>query len=71
MKETKFDEQIIDNLIKSLWDLQEREYQYVAVDYLVKKKKDLKEQHIDLMEYLITTKLSWNTVDAIANHLVG
>lgn len=45
--------------------------QYVAVDYLVKKKKDLKEQHIDLMEYLITTKSSWDTVDAIASHLVG
>lgn len=25
MKETKFDEQIIDNLIKSLWNLQERD----------------------------------------------
>lgn len=28
-------------------------------------------EHINLLEYLITTKSWWDTVDAIASHLVG
>lgn len=71
MKETKFDAQSIKQLITSMWELPEREYQYVAVDYLVKHKKRLKEQHIDLIEYLIITKSWWDTVDALASHVVG
>ncbi|MBW8349786.1 DNA alkylation repair protein [Bacillus sp. IITD106] len=57
--------------IKELWDKPEREYQYVALDYLSKKKKYLLETDIDLLEYMITTKSWWDTVDFIASHLVG
>lgn len=57
--------------VLSLWDLPEREYQYVAVDFLVKKKKHLNESHLDLIESLIITKSWWDTVDLIASHLVG
>ena len=49
----------------------EREFQYVVVDYLVKNKRHLIKEHINLLEYLITTKSWWDTVDAIASHLVG
>ncbi|MBS4179557.1 DNA alkylation repair protein [Lederbergia citrea] len=57
--------------ITKLWELPEREYQYIALDYLIKKKKHLVEADIDLLEYLIVTKSWWDTVDLIASHLVG
>ncbi|MBS4206225.1 DNA alkylation repair protein [Lederbergia citrea] len=57
--------------ITDLWELPEREYQYIALDYLIKKKKHLVEADIDLLEYLIVTKSWWDTVDLIASHLVG
>ena len=57
--------------ITELWELPEREYQYVAVEYLVKYKKKLIETDIDLLEYLIVNKSWWDTVDLIASHLVG
>lgn len=58
-------------LVKRLWELQEREYQYVALDALIKQKNQLVESDIDLIETLITTKSWWDTVDLIASHLVG
>ncbi|MBS4220680.1 DNA alkylation repair protein [Bacillus sp. FJAT-49711] len=57
--------------IKELWIKPEREYQYVAIDYLIKKKKYLLETDIDLLEYVIVTKAWWDTVDLISSHLVG
>ncbi|VEF49199.1 DNA-7-methylguanine glycosylase [Bacillus freudenreichii] len=60
-----------ESYVKELWELPEREYQYVAIDFLIKKKKNLDESHIDFIEYLIVTKSWWDTVDAIASHLAG
>lgn len=71
-KAVKFDSEVdIAEIIEYLWELPEREYQYVAVDYLVKNKRKLTEDQFDLIEYLLTTKSWWDTVDTIANHLVG
>lgn len=72
MRELKFnaDEDII-SIMRSLWEKPEREYQYVAVDYLVRNKRHLSLEHLDFIEYLIVTKSWWDTVDLIANHLVG
>ena len=57
--------------VLNLWEMPEREYQYVAVDFLVKMKKHLDESHVDLLENLILTKSWWDTVDPIASQLVG
>lgn len=70
IRELKFD-QNIEPIIKALWERPEREYQYVAVDYLVRNKKHMQKEQMELTEYLITTKSWWDTVDAIASHLVG
>lgn len=70
IRELPFDENI-DSVMKCLWEKTEREFQYVVVDYLVKNKRHLINRHINLLEYLITTKSWWDTVDAIASHLVG
>lgn len=56
---------------KKVWALEEREFQYIYLDFLVKNKKKLNKDSIEIIEYLITTKAWWDTVDLIASHLVG
>lgn len=59
------------DLVSDLWQIEEREFQYVALDYLVKLKKQLTAKDMNQMEHLIVTKSWWDTVDLIASHLVG
>ena len=59
------------NMVKMLWDQKEREYQYVAIDYLIKKKSYLEREDISFIKELIVTKSWWDTVDLIASYLVG
>jgi len=54
-----------------IWNLDEREFQYIYLDYLKKNKKKLTEDSIETIEYLIANKSWWDTVDLIATHLVG
>jgi len=54
-----------------LWDLPEREYQYVAIGYLRKFSKKWDRDFIDLFEQLIISKSWWDSVDGIASWLVG
>ncbi len=60
-----------ESFVSGLWEQREREYQYVAVDYISKMLKKLNKSHIELMERLITTKSWWDTVDTLAAHPVG
>jgi 3-methyladenine DNA glycosylase AlkD len=53
------------------WDLPEREYQYLAVDYLIAQAKYLQPDDMIRLEYLLTSKSWWDTVDTIAVKLVG
>lgn len=64
-------EGVDESFVLSLWDQPEREYQYLALDYLVKKEKQLNKEHMELLERLMTTKSWWDTVDIIAPKLVG
>lgn len=48
-----------------------REFQYIAIDYLIKMRKYFKKEHIFLLEKLICEKSWWDTVDIIASNLVG
>ncbi|MFC4776021.1 DNA alkylation repair protein [Paenibacillus sp. GCM10023252] len=57
--------------IQLLWELPEREYAVFATDLLIKLRKKLGPEHMGLIEYCITTKSWWDTVDAIASHVVG
>jgi 3-methyladenine DNA glycosylase AlkD len=59
-----------ENLVLELWNLPEREYQYVACDYLERFRKKLEVQHLDLLEKLILEKSWWDTVDSLV-HNVG
>lgn len=71
IKEISKDQNINTDIVKKLWEMDEREFQYLALDYLVKNKKKLNKENINLIEYLIVTKSWWDTVDIIATHLVG
>ncbi|POZ88612.1 MULTISPECIES: DNA alkylation repair protein [Petrotoga] len=61
----------IDVVIRKLWKLPEREYQYFALELLEKYKKGFEEDIISLFEYMITNKSWWDTVDFISKKLVG
>ena len=58
-------------ILRDLWALPQREFQYVAVSLLGKFEKQLPAEFIDTIEYLIVTKPWWDTVDAIAGHTIG
>lgn len=58
-------------LVKLLWKMDEREYQYAAVDYINRSLKKINSTHLLLMEKLIMTKSWWDTVDLLAAHPVG
>lgn len=53
------------------WDLPEREYQYLAVDYLNACAGLLRKEDMPRLAFLITNKSWWDTVDLIAARLVG
>ncbi|MDR7865708.1 MAG: DNA alkylation repair protein [Sporomusaceae bacterium] len=58
-------------LVDRLWALPEREFQYLAVDYLSAVKDKLAAGDIDRLAGLITAKAWWDTVDALAAVVIG
>ncbi len=61
----------LEAIVRTLWDWPEREYQYLALTLLDKSQKRLTPDFLPLLEWLITTKSWWDTVDSIASHNVG
>ncbi|MFY7730539.1 MAG: DNA alkylation repair protein [Flavobacterium sp.] len=60
------------SIAKALYDMPEREYQYCAVDMLVKHwPKHFVQQDIELIEYFIVTKSWWDSVDPLAKYILG
>lgn len=63
-----------DDLVDMVWELwlePEREFQYFAIEILVKYKKSWSEDIIELFEKLIVTKSWWDSVDYISSALVS
>ncbi len=58
-------------ILRDLWALPEREYQYFGARLLGRLDPDLPAGFITTLEYLIVTKPWWDTVDTIATHTVG
>src|SRR5690606_15703316 len=54
-----------------LWKMNEREYQYVALDYIDRNLKKITIDHMELFHMLITSKSWWDTVDMLAQKPVG
>jgi 3-methyladenine DNA glycosylase AlkD len=61
----------LEEIMRDLWSLPEREFQYVAVGMLSRRAKELPSDFIRVMEYLLVTKSWWDTVDSIAGGSVG
>lgn len=61
----------IEEIIKELWTLPEREFQYFGMELLEKYVKKADKKILTLFEYMIITKSWWDTVDMIAIKLVG
>jgi 3-methyladenine DNA glycosylase AlkD len=53
-------------LVHDLWNLPEREYQYLALDYLYRQEKKLEPAHADLIEHCVTHKSWWDTIDSLS-----
>jgi 3-methyladenine DNA glycosylase AlkD/uncharacterized protein (DUF952 family) len=61
----------LDPILRDLWNLPQREFQYVAIGLLSRFTKELPAEFITTLEYLITTKSWWDTVDTLASGPVG
>ena len=61
----------LSTIVRELWNLPQREFQYLAINLLDKMENKLPEDLIVTLEYLITHKSWWDTVDLIAGHSVG
>jgi 3-methyladenine DNA glycosylase AlkD len=61
----------LDPILRDLWRLPQREFQYVAVGLLGRANKEIPAGFIKTIEYMLTTKSWWDTVDIIAGGTVG
>lgn len=61
----------LDLILRDLWALPQREYQYVANSLLSDFALELPAGFISTLEYLIVTKSWWDTVDTIATGALG
>ena len=61
----------LDVISRELWSLPQREFQYTAMTLAGKLEKKVEPEFITTIEYLITTKSWWDTVDVLASHAVG
>jgi 3-methyladenine DNA glycosylase AlkD len=59
------------NIVLELWEEEEREFQYCAIDLLKKYSKLLSEKDIFVIEKIIVSKPWWDTVDLLASNITG
>jgi 3-methyladenine DNA glycosylase AlkD len=61
----------LDGILRDLWALPQREFQYAATSLLGRLEKQLPASFIRTLEYLIVTKSWWDTVDTVAAGTLG
>lgn len=71
LKNAKKKKEIDWDFVFDLWNLPQREFQYLALDYLIALKNCLKKDDMNKVKLLITQKSWWDTVDGLASHLAG
>lgn len=60
----------LNEVVRGLWDLPHREYQYFAISLMERLEKKLPSKSIRTLEYALTHRSWWDTVDNIS-HIVG
>lgn len=63
--------EILNQLIQELWQKPEREFQLFSQELVFKFSKAFEKEDIKLLEYMVTNKSWWDTVDFIATQLIG
>lgn len=59
-------------LIRELWDMDQREYQYIAIDWMNSwPVSGYREEDIEELRFLISNISWWDTVDLIASNYLG
>jgi len=58
-------------VLRDLWSLSQREFQYVAVGLLGRANEQIPARFIKTIEYLLITRSWWDTVDSLAGGTVG
>ncbi len=58
-------------LVKQLWELPHREYQYLAIEILRKNWKKFTPEHLPFFQELVLSKPWWDTVDSLSTNVVG
>ena len=58
-------------MIKSLWKMRQRDYQYFAQELAFKYVRAFEDKDIALFEFMVLHKSWWDTVDFIADKLMG
>lgn len=66
LKEKKKEGRIDWSFVFDCWNREEREFQYLAMDYLNKMSKHLEADDLNRLEKLITEKSWWDTVDMLS-----
>ena len=61
----------LDVILRDLWSLPEREFQYAATSLLSRSENDLPADFIGTLEYMIVMKSWWDTVDTISGGPLG
>ena len=60
----------MDEIARELWELPQREFQYAATSLMERLERRLPSKSIKTLEYMITHKSLWDTVDSVS-HIVG
>lgn len=59
-------------LVLELWQKEQREFHYVAMDFMAKwKDKELVSEDSEFIEFLLTNHSWWDSVDALASNYLG
>lgn len=61
----------LDAILRDLWSLPQREFQYAATGLLGRSEKELPARFIKTIEHLLVTKSWWDTVDTISGGTLG
>ena len=61
----------LQQIVKTLWQKPQREYQFFAQELVFKYRRIFDKNDIALLEYMVTNKSWWDTVDYIAVKLIG
>jgi len=70
-KENLPNKKLLVDIVKNLWQKPEREYQFFAQELTYRFVKQFDKKDIELLEYMVTHKSWWDTVDYIAAKLMG